>query len=162
MQDLRAQMAAAEGRSAGSTSLTTSPGTPTLTIVALALAAVSCFVLLYYTLHLSLFNQSFKHVSNSLVLFSAVAFSNCGYSICPSYHYIHCIWSMVGSGHMQALQPFADTSWHINLGGFVCLADVSTGMCHSAPNPHVGRGVQWDGIVFCGSGTLTEPPLLHT
>ena len=66
-----------------------------LTIVALALAAVSCFVILCYTLPLSLFNQSIQHVSNSLVLFSDVAFSNCGYSIYPSYHYLYYIWYLV-------------------------------------------------------------------
>ena len=51
LNDLRAQMAAAEWRSAGSTSLT-SPDTPMLTIVALALAAVALFVLLMLALML--------------------------------------------------------------------------------------------------------------
>ena len=50
MQDLGARIAASEGRSAESTSLTTSTDTPMLTIVALALAAVALFVLLMLAL----------------------------------------------------------------------------------------------------------------
>jgi len=54
MQDLRARMEVSEGRLAGSTSLTTSTDIPVLTIVALALAAVSYFVLcLQHTASLS-------------------------------------------------------------------------------------------------------------
>ena len=67
MQNLLTRMAAAEGHSAGSTSLTISADTPILTIVALALAAVSCSVLLCNTLPLTT-QPIYPHVSLSATL----------------------------------------------------------------------------------------------
>ena len=108
MQDLRARMAAAEGRSAGSTSLTTSTDTPMLTMVALALAVVSRSLLLWNTLLLSLLNQSIHHVSNSLVPFHCHVLK---LRVLHSTHLITTIttYGLWYCGHIQVLKPIAGT-----------------------------------------------------